>query len=331
VLSTDVFSPSGRQAEDNSAGTTPAERSLDMAAVTISIDPDELQNLRALAELDGITNGRQPDVAGLAAALMQRALADSLRERGLAAPDSPEAAGTAETGSSVTAPRTRDRSRKYAATSLAVAALILLWGGYVRRWEWTGFRANGQLWDWMSLLLLPVVVGTLPLWIERAGHTTRAKRVTALAVLAAFVVFAAAGYLVPLHWTGFRGQTLWDWFGLLLLPVALVIAPMLPKDVRSIRTGQKWVIVFLAVGWTVTIIGGYALSWKWTGYTGSTLWDWLRLLLLPLVVPTLLIPALLSRFSGHGTQPDQEAGASAPSVRGGPGLAVPASATGSQG
>jgi hypothetical protein len=306
-----------------------------MAAVTISIEPDELQSLRALAEVDGITNGRRPDVAGMAAALLRGALADGLRERGLAGPGSPEAgrspaAGTAASPGAVTAPRTRERARKYAATALAVAVLVLLWGGYVRRWEWTGFRANGQLWDWMSLLLLPVVVGTLPLWIERAGHVTRAKRVAALAALAAFVVFAAAGYLVPLHWTGFRGQTLWDWFGLLLLPVALVIAPMLPKNVRSIRPGQKWVIVFLAVGWTVTIIGGYALSWKWTGYTGGTLWDWLRLLLLPLIVPTLLIPALLSRFSGPGTRPDQEATAGAPSVPGGPALAVPASATGSK-
>lgn len=306
-----------------------------MTALTISIEPGELQRLRDLAELDGITNGRQPDVAGMAAALLHRALADSLPDHGLAGPDSPEpdrspATGTTETGSAVTAPRTRDRARKYAATALGVAVLILLWGGYVRRWEWTGFRANGQLWDWLSLLLLPVVVGTLPLWIERAGHATRAKRMAALAALAAFVVFAAAGYLVPLHWTGFRGQTLWDWFGLLLLPAALVIAPMLPKNVRSVRPGQKWAIVFLAAGWTVTIVGGYALSWKWTGYTGGTLWDWLRLLLLPLVVPTLLIPALLSRFSGPGTRPGQKAMAGLPSAGGRPGLAVPASATGSK-
>jgi hypothetical protein len=27
-----------------------------------------------------------------------------------------------------------------------------------------------------------------------------------------------AGYLVPLAWTGFPGNTLWDWLQLLLLP-----------------------------------------------------------------------------------------------------------------
>ena len=46
-----------------------------MAAVTISIEPGELQSLRALAELDAVTNGRQPDVPGVAAALIRRALA----------------------------------------------------------------------------------------------------------------------------------------------------------------------------------------------------------------------------------------------------------------
>ena len=308
-----------------------------MAAVTISIEPEELHSLRALAELDGVPNGRRPDVAAMAATLVRRALAASLHERGLAGPAPPQAgrslaAETAVPDDAMPAPRARDRTRKYAASALAVAVLILLWGGYVRGWEWTGFRANGQLWDWLSLLLLPAVAGTLPLWIQHAGDISRAKRVTGLAALAAFVVFAAAGYLVPLHWTGFRSQTLWDWFGLLLLPTALVIVPLLPKDIRSIRPGHKWVIVILALGWTVTIIGGYALSWKWTGYPGSTLWDWLRLLLLPLIVPTLLIPVLLSRISGRGTQPDHEATAGAPVARPpGPALpALPASATGSK-
>jgi hypothetical protein len=153
----------------------------------------------------------------------------------------------------------------------------------------------------MSLLLLPVVVGTLPLWIEHGGDVSHGKRVTALAAMAAFAVFAAAGYLVPLHWTGFRGQTLWDWFGLLLLPAALVLAPMLPKDIRSLRPGQNRIIIFLALAWTVTIIGGYALGWTWTGYPGNTLWDWLRLLLLPLVVPAFLMPALLRWIPGRGS------------------------------
>jgi hypothetical protein len=149
VLSTDVFSPSVHQAEHNSPVRRLPERSLDLAAVSISIEPGELQSLRTLAELDGMTNGRQPDVAGMAAALMRRALAASLRERGLAGPASPQAgrcpaAETAEPGSAVSVPRTRDRARKYAASALAVAVLVLLWGGYVRRWDRPDFPAAAR-------------------------------------------------------------------------------------------------------------------------------------------------------------------------------------------
>jgi hypothetical protein len=42
------------------------------------------------------------------------------------------------------------------------------------------------------------------------------------------------------------------------------------------------IIAALATGWIVTVIGGYALRWTWTGYPGHTLWDWLGMLL-PLV------------------------------------------------
>lgn len=37
----------------------------------------------------------------------------------------------------------------------------------------------------------------------------------------AWTGFVFAGYLVPLAWTGFRGQTLWNWLELLVLPAAL--------------------------------------------------------------------------------------------------------------
>ena len=39
----------------------------------------------------------------------------------------------------------------------------------------------------------------------------------------AWTGFVIAGYLIPLNWTGFRGQTLWDWFELLVLPAAVTI------------------------------------------------------------------------------------------------------------
>jgi hypothetical protein len=37
------------------------------------------------------------------------------------------------------------------------------------------------------------------------------------------------------------------------------------------------------------VIGGYALRWRYTGYPGDTLRDWLQLLLLPLMVPAILL------------------------------------------
>ena len=48
--------------------------------------------------------------------------------------------------------------------------------------------------------------------------------------------------------------------------------------------------------------GGYALRWSWTGYPGNTLWDWLQLLLLPLVVPAILLPALLNWITGDAAE-----------------------------
>ncbi len=57
-----------------------------------------------------------------------------------------------------------------------------------------------------------------------------------------------------------------------------------------------------AVAWTVTIIGGYALRWTWTGYQANTHWDWLQLLLLALVVPAILLPAALKSVSGKAAQ-----------------------------
>ncbi|MGE5137360.1 MAG: hypothetical protein ACM32E_31240 [Gemmatimonadota bacterium] len=46
-----------------------------------------------------------------------------------------------------------------------MAALIVLWGGFTQGWTWTGFQHNDQLWSWLLLLLLPVVI---PVVLPRA-------------------------------------------------------------------------------------------------------------------------------------------------------------------
>jgi hypothetical protein len=51
-----------------------------------------------------------------------------------------------------------------------------------------------------------------------------------------------------------------------------------------------------------TVIGGYAVQWTWTGYPGNTLWEWLQMLLVPLVFPTILLPFLLKWISGNAAE-----------------------------
>jgi hypothetical protein len=276
-----------------------------MTAATIAIEPEEFLGLTALAELEQ-ANGGQADVASTAKSLMHEALAAKLEEHGLPWAPSPETSRRLVTDAAQADGALRrlgrsDRARKTAISVLAVAALIMLWGGYVRGWPWTGFRQNDQLWDWLHLLLLPVVVGTIPLWIRHGHYISRSRRLGYTAALAGFVLLVVAGYLVPLSWTGFRGMTLWNWYGLLLLPAAVATLGVRPSG-RPLRPGQRRIAVLVGLGWIVTVIGGYLLGWAWTGYAGSTLWDWLELLLLPLVFPTFLLPAVLRWVTGNAAE-----------------------------
>ena len=285
-------------------------------AVTFTIEPDEFLGLSALVDLGQTANAGSTDTVTEAKTLMRGALADKLEDAGL--PWAPSAEAVKQRAAEVAEPDTAMRRftgskgiRKDAAYALAVAMLVVLWGGYARGWDWTGFRANGQLWDWLHLLLLPVVIGTIPLWIRNRDYIGRIRRITYAAVIVAWTGFVIAGYLIPLKWTGFRGQTLWDWFELLLLPAALAAAAgmrvPLRKVLRSLRRYQKGIMAALTVGWIMTVIGGYALRWTWTGYAGNTLWDWLQLLLLPLVFPTILLPAMLKWVSGNAAGRASEA------------------------
>jgi hypothetical protein len=292
-----------------------------MTAATIDIEADELLGLSALAELEAAYGGRA-DVTSTAKSLMHDALAAKLEEHGLPWAPSPEtsrrlAVETAQADSALTKLARSDRARKYTVSALAVAALVVLWGGYVRGWQWTGFRQNDQLWDWLHLLLLPVVVGTIPLWIRHGHYISRTRRMAYTAALAGFAVLVAAGYLVPLNWTGFRGMTLWNWYGLILLPLAVATLGIRPSG-RPLRRRQKEVAALIGFGWVATVAGGYLLHWAWTGYAGSTLWDWLQLLLLPLVFPTFLLPGVLRWVTGNAAQRARtvpEADANARAVR----------------
>lgn len=61
-------------------------------------------------------------------------------------------------------------------------------------------------------------------------------------------------------------------------------------------------VIALAAAWVVTIIGGYALRWTWTGYSGNTLWDWLNMLLGPAVLMAVVVPLLVKWVSGNAAE-----------------------------
>ena len=300
---------------------------LPIAVSTLTIVPDEFLGLKALIALDGANGGGDTGsaVVSKARALMRGALADKLQEIGLPWAPSAEAvkkraAEAAEPPSGMRALIGNKKVRKYGTSVVAVAALVALWGGYVQGWKWTGFQTpNDQLWDWLKLLLLPVALGTIPLWIQDRDYISRPRRVAYGVAIVAWTGLVIAGYLIPLKWTGFQDQKLWAWLDLILLPVALTTTMALTSSrvrspkARSLRPYQKGLIAALAVGWIVTVIGGYLLHWRWTGYAGDgtyvgkDLWDWLILLLAPLVVPTILLPALLKWVSGNAAQRASEA------------------------
>jgi hypothetical protein len=288
-----------------------------MAAVSITIEPDELMGVCALLELEKAAEGgtasgpATADVTATARALMRKALAARLADSGLPWAPPPEAvqkraAEAARPGSALRRLARDRRVRKYAASAVSVAALIVLWGGFIQGWKWTGFQQNEQLWNWLHLLLLPVVVGTIPLWLEHGEFISRTRSVTYLLIVAGFGILVAAGYVVPLKWTGFPGNTLWSWFQLILLPVALAAMGVWPSARRSLGVFPKAVIGVILASWAVTIVGGYDFGWTWTGYAGNTLWDWLQLLLLPVIIP-LVLPRAVDWVSGSAARRAEEA------------------------
>ena len=102
-----------------------------------------------------------------------------------------------------------------------IGLVITMVGGYAGQWKWTGFHANDTVWDWLNLVLLPVTIAVLPLWPALRRRNWATWRLVFAVLLAAFVVVLIGGYVGHWRWTGFAGNTLWDWLKLLLVPFAL--------------------------------------------------------------------------------------------------------------
>jgi hypothetical protein len=119
--------------------------------------------------------------------------------------------------------------------------------------------------------------------------------------LVALAVLAVGGYMLGWDWTGFRGNTLWDWLQLPILPLALTAATALFSSGRQWTAAWTGLVIVMAAAPAVLAVGGYVLGWRWTGFQGNTLWDWLKLLLLPLIVTGSTIH--LSRSRPRGLSP----------------------------
>jgi hypothetical protein len=159
-------------------------------------------------------------------------------------------------------------------------------------WSWTGLSRRVTLWDWLEGLALPVTVALVPLLIRHREHLRRPHRAAGVVALIAFAALVSAGYLVPWSWTGFTGNTLWDWLSLALLPLVIATSTLwrppprwTSRHVTALTTASATIVAL--------VLAGYLVPWSWTGFTGNTAWDWIKLLLLPLLLPTVVLPRLL--------------------------------------
>lgn len=201
----------------------------------------------------------------------------------------------AEQSAGRTEERRREMMRRYAVVGLAALVALVLWGGYDRHWSWTGISGRtATLWDWLHLLLLPIAVGILPLWLSRRTRLPRRHKALGLISLVTFGLLVLVGYTIPWGWTGFAGNRLWDWLELLVLPLAVALTPVILELRESWSLRHSLAVATALAVFVVIVLEGYLGGWKWTGFRGNTLWNWLQLWLLPLLIPA-LVPAFRAR------------------------------------
>ena len=72
-----------------------------------------------------------------------------------------------------------------------VILVVLEIGTYAFNWNWTGFKANDTVWDWLKLLLLPIALAAVPLWFTAEEGQQRIWLAQLKWVLLATVVILA--------------------------------------------------------------------------------------------------------------------------------------------
>ena len=126
--------------------------------------------------------------------------------------------------------------------------------------------------------------------IRKLGpFTAKTWTIVILSSLAVLSLLAVCSYIFGWRWTGFNNNTLWDWLQLLLLPLSITGTTI--WFTAQQQWSRQWTIVLMVVTLTfiILVLGGYRLGWNWTGFGGNTLWDWLKLLILPTVLPTFTV------------------------------------------
>jgi hypothetical protein len=190
--------------------------------------------------------------------------------------------------------------------ALAVFAVLVV-GGYALHWKWTGLSGSVTLWDWLEVLALPVAIATAPLLLRHRRRLTRRHHATIAVALSLFAALVLAGYLVPWQWTGFRGNTLWDWLQLVLLPLVVAATSSWWRSDWRPERRHLTAAGFGLVAFGVLVLAGYLIPMNWTGFTGNTMWDWVKLLLLPLLVPLVLVPVLAEHMTARLTPHNPDA------------------------
>ena len=138
---------------------------------------------------------------------------------------------------------------------------------------------------------------------EHSIHKLKQRTVLLVVTLVALVAFVALAVLSHVYvwaWTGFpENGTLWDWLTLFITPIALGVGTI--WFTTQPRWHVEWTVVLVVVlaVFIVLIVGSYFFKkWTWTGFSavgkGDTLWNWINLLLVPLIVL-----AVAKRFSTH--------------------------------
>ena len=152
-------------------------------------------------------------------------------------------------------------------------------------WAWTGLTSNADLWDWLHLLVLPLVLLLLPLWVRTHVRHGMLWRAGSAILGLAFALLVIGGYAWGWTWTGFSGNRLWDWLKLLVLPVSVALVPLWLGEGRALARRHVAGSAAGMAGFGLVVVLGYVVPWAWTGFAGNTLWDWVNLFVVPFLIP----------------------------------------------